>query len=488
MKIVTTAIEIAPFLSGGGMAELSSNLCYEWSKLENEITIVLPAHTIIDKEKFNIQKTDISFKVPISFDEEDATIYKSKLPNSEVNVYFISHDTYFHEYYQYGKKNLSQEEDRALIFFCKAFFMLLEKLNYSPDIIQTHDYHFAFIQAYLKTKYKNHSLFENSLGVHTIHNLGFQGEYDIYRIMDFSDFPMKEFNVGSWFEHEGKVNFMKTGIMFADKITTVSPKYAEEIRMPYYSEGLLDVINSRSSDLIGILNGISYQKWDCKNDKFLYKNYSEIDLDNKVINKKSYLEEFAPKFKNKELPLFAINSRITKQKGFDIFKGKFERFLHEKKFNLFILGVGEKEYEDYLKDLSLFNYENVYWDNIYNENKSHKLIAAADFILLPSLYEPCGLVQMYALKYGTIPIVRATGGLAETIDNFNLDKATGNGITFDEFSGSAFCNAIEKALMIYNDYELLNKLRLNGMNSDFSAKRCAKDYLTEFRDALNEKL
>ena len=273
MNILLAAAEINPFAKGGGMADVTSYLCIEWAEMSHNVVAMLPAYKSIDMKKHNIEKTDIVFDVPMGFSKEKAIVYRGSFPNSDAVIYLIGHDEFFDEDYVYGDRSEDDDDDRRFLFFCKAILELCKVLNFSPDILNCHDYHTAFAISFLKTTYRNEEIFKNSGSVFTIHNLSYQGIYDKYRVMDFTGLNYKEFDVGSWYEHEGKVNCMKTGIMYADMIVTVSPTYSEEIKKPYYSEGMQDAINSRLRDIKGILNGVNYRVWDPAKDIYLSKKY-----------------------------------------------------------------------------------------------------------------------------------------------------------------------------------------------------------------------
>jgi starch synthase len=339
----------------------------------------------------------------------------------------------------------------------------------------------------LKAQYKNEPLFANTGTVFTIHNLSYQGVYDKYRVMDFTGLKHKEFEVGSWFEHEGKVNFMKTGIMYADRILTVSPTYAEEIKEPYYSEGLQDPINSRLRDITGVLNGVNYRVWNPSIDTYLSRNYDPSSLEIKEELKLEYLREAGIPEKKFTLPLISFVSRLTEQKGLDILENKLSKLLNTNKFILAILGEGQEKYEDLVIEAKNLFPENVVLQLNYSDREAHKLIAASDFLLMPSKYEPCGLTQMYALKYGTIPIVRATGGLADTISNYSAEKGTGNGISFPHYNRDELEASIRRAIDLYKSKDHIEKIRLNGMAENHSSRRCAKGYLEVFKEVLDDK-
>ncbi len=487
MNILLAAAEINPFAKGGGMADVTSYLCIEWAEMGHDVVAALPCYKSIDLNAYGLRKTDISFEVPMGFGKEKATVYSGTFPNSDARIFLIGHDEFFDEDYVYGDRNEDEDDDRRFLFFDKAIPELCKAINFKPDIINCHDYHTTFILPILKTQYKDEPLFDRTGSVFTIHNLSYQGIYDKYRVMDFTGLKHKEFEVGSWFEHEGKVNFMKTGIMYADRILTVSPTYAEEIKEPYYSEGMQDAINSRLRDITGVLNGVNYRVWNPANDTLISKHYDASSLEIKEELKQEYLKEAGIPESKLHLPLISFVSRLTEQKGLDIIENKIAKLLNTNKFILAILGEGQEKYEDLVIEAKNQFPDNMILHLNYNDREAHRLIAASDFLLMPSKYEPCGLTQMYALKYGTIPIVRSTGGLADTITNYTAEKGTGNGISFPHYNRDELEAAVRRAVDLYKSKDHINTIRQNGMAENHSSKRCAKGYIEVFKEVLDNK-
>jgi len=449
MNILLATAEISPIAKSGGMADVTSYLTSEWSNLGHEVISVIPAYKFIDYNKHNIQKTDITFDVPMGFRTETATVFKTNNTTSDATIYLIGHDEFFDSKYLYGDKIEDDNDDRRFLFFSKAIPELCKALNFKPDIVNCHDYLTAFLIPILKTQYKDDELFKNVATVFTIHNLSYQGKFDKFRVMSFTGMKYSEFDVGSWFEHEGSVNFMKTGIMYADKIVTVSPTYSEEIKKPYYSEGMQDAINSRLRDIVGILNGVDYNLWDPKDDIHIFKNYDENSLVNKKALKIDYLSRAGIPERKHHLPLVSMITKLKDQKGIDLVAKKIYKFMKSNKFIFAVLGAGEEQYEEMLRETKSNFPDNMIIDYNFNENQTHILIAASDFLLMPSKFEPCGLSQMYALKYGTVPIVRSTGGLVDTIKDYSTEKQKGTGITFPHYNRDEMEQAILKAISIY---------------------------------------
>jgi starch synthase len=488
MNILLASSEVAPFAKAGGLADIASSLPIEWAKYGQNPIVILPKYGFIDTYKYGFEPTEHSIVVPMGYWNEYARIWHGFLPNSEVPVYLIEHNHYFDRNGIYGDPNEYGDNDRRFIFFSRAIFETAKVLNFKPDIIHAHDFHTAFCMAFLKSYYFNDPLFKGTAGVYTIHNLAYQGKFNPENALMYSGFGMKEFYPGSWFEKYGSVNAMKTGIMFADKITTVSPTYAKEIRYPYYSEGLQDELNLRGADLIGVLNGVYYDEWNPEIDDEIYEKYSTDEFEIKHNNKIRFLLDHGlTKEDDLELPLIGMVTRLTEQKGIDLLTAKLEYYLENKMFRLALLGTGERRYTDFFQYIK-WKFPKLAIVNIgYNNNLSHKLFAAADFFLMPSRFEPCGLTQMYAMRYGTIPIARIAGGLADTITEYNFDNSTGSGFLFWQYNADDLAFALRRSLSVYNNQPHWDLIRKNAMANNFSSGKSALEYLKVFKWAL-EKL
>jgi starch synthase len=487
MNIILIATEVEPLAKSGGLADVTSYLPREWEKQGHNTIIVMPKYSFIDFTYLNLQNTLLSIAVPMGFSIEYAGLWKCKLPYSNVDIFLIDHEEYFNRNGIYGDPTEFQDNDKRFTFLSRAVFEVAKAIDFTPDIIHAHDYHTALSLAFLKLFYQKEYRFSKTAGVFTIHNLAYQGKFNPYRVMDFTGIGMKEFYPGSWYENDGVVNFMKIGIMFADKITTVSPTYSNEIRMPYYSEGLQDFLNLRGNDLIGILNGVNYDEWNPEIDQYLNFKYYKNDFHSKYENKKSLLNENGI-YNDLDIPLLGIVSRLTEQKGIDIIQKTLSNYIEYNKVRLVLLGSGDKYYTDffyYLKD----KFPNKVIIHIgYNTSFSHKIFASSDFMLIPSRFEPCGLTQMYALKYGTIPIVRHTGGLADTVFEYKPENSSGNGLVFNNYSSDDFEYALNRALSIYNHQPHWSKIRINAMNSNYSSYKSAENYIQIFQWALEKVL
>jgi starch synthase len=487
MNILVCSAECTPFAKTGGLADVVSALTRQWDKHGLNPIIVMPKYKHINVDVYGFKPTDIVLYVPMGNWVEFARLWYGILPNSNVPVYLIENNDYFNREGIYGDPGEYWDNDRRFIFLSRAVFEASKALNFKPDIIHAHDYHTAFSMAFLKSQYAADPMFNNTAGIYTIHNLAYQGWFDPQRAMSLSGFGMEQFYPGSWFELFGSVNAMKTGLMFADKITTVSPNYAEEIRWEYFGEGLHDVLNHRGADLIGILNGADYEEWNPLTDDAIYFDYDMNDLKKKKDNKISFLKEYGiTKQEEVDKPLIGMVTRLTEQKGIDLLMNFLEKHIKDDKYRFVLLGSGEGHYEDYFNYLAWkYHGKSIIYIG-YNHTLAHKIICCSDFLFLPSRFEPCGLTQMYALKYGTIPIVRSTGGLADTVFEYSKETKTGNGFVFWNYNAEDFDYAIARALSIYKNYPHWNNIRQNAMSEDFSSERSAFEYVKIFQWALEK--
>lgn len=486
MNILVTAAECTPFAKIGGLADVVSALAKEWRALGHSVRIVLPKYGSIDCQRWNIQPTNSIVAVPMGWWHEYARLWRGQLPGTDVPVYFLESRDYFDRPGIYGDPEGYLDNDRRFLFLSRASLEIAPHIDFVPDILHAHDWHTAFALAFLKSHYRHHPHFHRTAGVFTIHNIAFQGQSDPQRILPLANFSVAEFP-GSWFEHDGVVNLMKTGIMFADKITTVSPTYAREIRWTSAGMGMQPYLNIRGADFLGVLNGADYTEWNPQTDPNIAATYSVETLADKDLNKAALLQESVPPHdRTLEIPILGMVSRLTAQKGIELLLGCIEQFVRAGRCRFVILGSGEPRYEHVLHQFGRRYPTRVLVYTGYNAGLSHHVIASSDYLLMPSLFEPCGLTQIYALRYGTVPIVRSTGGLADTVVEYNPTTGDGTGFTFGEYSSAAFARAIERALRYYRHPIHWKRIRINGMRQDFSATKSAQQYLNVFRWALEK--
>ncbi len=473
MNIGIVSSEAVPFSKTGGLADVAGTL-FKVLSSRGETTYLFTPYYKKTKEKFS----NINKRIPISVSIGENIVsgfidvveyYKNGI------VIFIEQDDYFGRDELYGEKGIDYSDNALRFgFFSKAVLEAIKILNIKIDILHLNDWQSALIALLVKDK----KLPVKTL--YTIHNLGYQGNFDKKYLKELN-IDEKYFNMNG-FEFYGKMSFMKAGIVYADKINTVSPTYAKEILTEEFGEGMEGILNVRKNDLFGILNGIDYDIWNPETDLNIYQNFSKTNIELKEINKQKLIEEVGLNFK--EVPLFGFVGRLASQKGVDIFSDSLKDFL--KKDVLFIvLGTGEKPLEEKLKALADLYPEKFKLFLTFDDKLAHKIYAGADFFVMPSRYEPCGLGQMIALRYGTLPIVHETGGLKDTIDNYSEITHCGNGFSFAEYSNSALYKAMEKSAQIFKDKDTFNKLRKIAMNCNFSWENSVNEYLKVYKELTN---
>ncbi len=483
MKIAFVASEVVPFAKTGGLADVAGSLPKEIKEFGHDIKVFMPKYFSVDEKRFGLEYISWIGNIPIRVSGRslDVHFHKGYLPNSRVEIYFIDYPRFFHRHTIYTN---DIDEDERFILFSKAVIELIQKLKWKPDIVHLNDWQTGLIPLLIKDNYSWDKIFNKTATVFTIHNIGYQGSFPKETLYKAEINP-RFFESPGQVEHEGKLNFLKAGISFTDIITTVSETYARELLLPEYSFGMHHVLNYRSEDFYGILNGIDYNIWNPETDKHIPHNYSIKDLSGKLENKKELLKHFDLAF-DENIPVIAVISRLAVQKGFDILLSSME-YLMSLNFQLVLLGSGEYEYESAFNALAN-KYSHKFGIYVgYNNDLSHLIEAGADMFLMPSHYEPCGLNQIYSLKYGTVPIVRKTGGLADTVKDWDemsaLGKNTGNGYSFTDYNGYALTNAVERSIRDFHNKPVWKKIQTNGMREDFSWRRSAEKYISLYKKA-----
>ena len=481
MKILFVTFELAPFTKVGGLADVMGSLPKYLQSNETEMAIFTPLIGSIDKEKYNIKELENSqLKIKFGYAQYVFKLYMSKLPKTNINVFFIDNPKFFSCFncvYPTGIDSWYEQE--RFITFSKAALEYTRLINFKPDIIHCNDWHTSMIPVWLKTSYKNDSFFQNTKTVFSIHNLAYQGRY-FPEILDFAQISREEVFHPYGLEHYGSLIWMKGAINYSDKIIAVSPKYAQEILTYEYGEGLDWTLRNNQNKLIGILNGIDYEEFNPQTDKKIPFNYDLNNLENKEKCKINITKDYWLEYK-KDRPLIAIISRLVEQKGIDLLKFA-EKDLMNLDADIIVLGTGEKRYEDFFVWLS-YNSKNIRAKIEYKADLSNRIYAGADMFLMPSRFEPCGLSQLIALKYGTIPIVRATGGLDDTIIGYPNDTA--DGFKFYNYNADDMLNSIKQAINVYKDKKEWQKIIKNAMKADFSWSRSAQKYLQVYKSLIN---
>ncbi len=462
MKILFVSSEVTPFAKTGGLADVAGSLPLALEKLGIEVKVVLPKYRII---KAAGAKTTIG---------------------SGIEVFFIENQKYFDRDQLYGDKFGDYPDNlERFAYFSKACLELAKKIYASggkPDVIHCNDWQSSLIPVYLKTLYKDDPFFQNIKTVLTIHNLSYQG------LFDKSQFPksglgQELFGIDG-LEFYGKVNVLKGGILFSDLITTVSPTYSKEIQTQEFGCGLEGVLMRRSNDLYGIINGIDYDIWNPRTDKYIAKNYTADSVEDKYINKED-LQKTGKLKVDKRIPLIGIISRLADQKGLDLISAIIGDLL-KSNIQFVLLGAGDNKYHVLFEKIAKLYPRKASINLKFDAVLAQKIYSGCDMFLMPSRFEPCGLGQMICLRYGTIPIVRSTGGLKDTIQDFNEKAMSGNGFAFSEYSSSELLKTVKRALSAYKDKGLWQKLVKKAMGYDFSWESSAKEYLDLYDKALSK--
>ncbi len=480
MRIAIVASEGVPFSKTGGLADVVGALPQALAAGDHEVFVILPRYRMT--KAGNVLPQFKSLTMPLASGFRFASVQDGGRAGG-VQTYLVDCPEFF------DRDNLYMEDgrdypDNARRFagFSLASLELMKRLPGPPDIIHCHDWQTALLPVYLRALYQNDDFYRKTSVAFTIHNLGYQGTFPPAVLGEISiDFSL--FNIHG-LEYYGNVNFLKGGVLFSDFITTVSRKYAEEIQTPEFGCGLEGVLKSRSDRLQGILNGVDYAAWDPASDKLIPANYSPEDLEGKRACKKALLEKMGAQNPRLDLPVIGIVSRFATQKGFDLIAGVADE-LAAMDLYVVALGTGEPQYEVLFRTFASNYPERFLVKVAYDNALAHQIEAGADMFLMPSRYEPCGLNQIYSMKYGTVPVVRATGGLDDTVEAFN--GKTGTGFKFKEYSPGALLSAIREAAGTYRQPKPWRQLMLNCMRKDFSWAGSAKQYLKIFQGLQKAK-
>ncbi|MFA4986133.1 MAG: glycogen synthase GlgA [Candidatus Brocadiia bacterium] len=485
MKIAIVASEMVPFAKTGGLADVVGALPKYLPGADTECCCFIPFYKKIRRDAYGITDTGLRIEVPLDSAKKTAGVFRAMLPGTKVPVYLIDNEEFFGRDELYGTPAGDYPDNSArFIFFSRAVLEAAHKLNIKPDVFHVHDWQAALIPVYLKTLYANR--FGKPAVVLTIHNLAYQGV--------FWHWDMKLTGLGwdlfNWrqLEFYGKLNFLKAGIVFSDVINTVSPTYAREIQTPEYGSGLEEVLRYRSASLHGIINGIDYDVWDPKTDPLIHCKYGTNSLNNKGRNK-AELQRMLGLPGEKKVPVIGMISRLAAQKGLDIISGAMDELV-KRDVQLVFLGTGEQQYHDMLADFQRKFPSKVSVSVKFDNALAHLIEAGSDMFLMPSRYEPCGLNQLYSLKYGTVPIVRHTGGLADSVidaTHHSIEEAKGTGFVFSEYSSKALLATVDRALVSYGNRTTWRRIMESGMQQDWSWANSAKEYLKLFEQAKGGK-
>lgn len=479
LKIAFVASEVAPFAKTGGLADVASALPRYLHGQGHDVRVFMPLHGKIDLDTYAFARVDFLRDVTVAVGPHRVgfSVYVARAPDSDLDIYFIHCPALYHRPNVY-----TGDADESLRFatLCHALFACCQRMGWAPDILHANDWHTALVPLLKRTVYGWDRLFHQAKTILTIHNIAYQGAFPA-SVVD-------EVGLGGFREllHQdhlraGAVSFLETGLLHADVVTTVSETYAREIQTPAFGMGLEDLLRHRSASVVGIVNGVDYGTWNPESDPHIEPNYGIDDVAaGKRANKDTLLATLDLAAAERA-PLFGIISRLTGQKGFELLFEPLPAMLHHLDVRLVVLGTGEPRYETFFHDLQRRFPHKVVFHRGYSEALAHKIEAAADIFLMPSRFEPCGLNQMYSLKYGTVPIVRKTGGLADTVQLFDPTTRTGTGFVFDHYTTEGMTWALERALATYQDQEAWAQLRENGMRRDYSWERQGAQYERLYR-------
>ena len=469
LKVVMVASEAEPFAKTGGLGDVLGALPNALVKEEIDVRVILPLYRIIPQELREKMKYLGYIYVDVNWRHQYCGVFYYK--KNGVSYYFMDNEFYFGSDHLYDDNDL---ERFSFLSYCA--FEVLPFLKFQPDIMHIHDWHTGAIAALFDYRYQYIPFYKNLKIVYTIHNLQYQGKFEVNHVKDMLPLP-------DYYYQGFLANFMEWGIRYAHLVTTVSPSYKEEIKTPLYGEGLNELLNHYQDKLIGILNGIDYQTYSPEKDKeIFYKFTKESYRQIKPLNKKKLLKELQLE-ENIEIPLIGIVTRLATQKGIELILNALESLLNDN-VKVVLLGSGDRDYEFAFKNL-MDRYPTKFKAVLKFDNKlAHKIYASCDLFLMPSIFEPCGLAQMICLKYGTLPIVREVGGLKDTIQAYDEFKHEGNGFSFTYYNLNDFLYTIHRAIELYYNKEEFNCIIENAMNCDYSWNASAKIYKKVYADLL----
>jgi starch synthase len=481
MKILFAASEAAPFAKTGGLGDVAGSLPPALAALGHDVRVVMPRYRAVDPGAWGL-KHAASFRVPLASWNERCDALEGRM-GGNVTVYFIDKDVYFDRpgLYSAPQSDYADNAER-FIFFSRAIPELCRALDFRPDIIHCNDWQTGLVPLYMKKLYGSHPGLSRAATVFTIHNLGYQGLFRHWD-MRLSGLGWDVFTPEG-LEFWGKMNFLKAGLVFSDALTTVSPTYGREIQTPEYGHGLEGVLAKRSADLYGILNGIDFDLWDPAQDKALPRTFSAARLAGKEACRTALGEQAG--LPPSGGPVISMVSRIVEQKGVDILAKALPELLSAGA-RLLVLGTGDEKYQRLLSAAAGRHPGGMRFFPRFDEQFARLLYAGSDLFLMPSKYEPCGLGQMIALRYGTVPVVRKTGGLADTVVDYDPKTGQGTGFVFEEYSAPALAACVRRAVSVFRDRDAWTGLVRSGMKQDFSWEHSAKEYVKVYRKARGKR-
>ena len=483
LRICFLASEVAPLAKTGGLADVAGALTKYLHAGGHDIRVFMPLYRQIDRQQLDIWPVEFLRDIPLQLGAHALrfSVHTARLPGSKAMLYLVDAPTFFDRDTIYSS---AADEHLRFILLTHAAFLSCQRMGFAPQVLHCNDWHTGFGPLLLKTVYSWDRLFSETRSLMSIHNIAYQGVFsaqaasdaglgDATHMLDAAEFGA------------GHINPLREGIIHADSVSTVSPNYALEIQTPAFGYGLEGLLRDRANVLGGILNGVDYEEWDPARDRFLPEHYNADRLDVKLDLKQHFLQRLGLGTPARSrAPLIGMVSRLASQKGFDLLIEALPDLIARHDFFCAVLGSGDPRYEQFFGDLAHRNPTRVSFRNGYSEEHAHWIEAASDMFLMPSLYEPCGLNQMYSLRYGTVPIVRRTGGLADSVQHFDPVTRTGTGVVFNDYDAAAVTWGVETALGWYADKPLWRRLVRNGMAQDFSWERRVADYVALYERML----
>ncbi|MBU2235832.1 glycogen synthase [Patescibacteria group bacterium] len=488
IKVLLVASELTPFAKVGGLADVVGALPKALRQLGVDARIVMPKYGVIDEEKYELKKVVKEIKVPYKNKEEAIAIWKATLPGSSVPVYLIDHPEYLGEndiYYGDIGGNFAKET-RRFTFFARSVLEIFGPLKWTPDIIHCHDWHASILIPLMKILHSKEKDYQDFPTLLTIHNLAFQGKYPPEKV--FKNLGVTEDDWPTLKERFGKnndINYLQQAILNSDNINTVSPTYAKEILTEEFGEGMEETLAKRRGDLYGILNGIDRDRFNPETDTQIKINFSLKTIEKKGENK-LYLQKIVGLPENKDIPVIGMVSRLTDQKGLDLILEIIDE-LATLEVQMVFLGTGDKALEDKLEESTQKYPRKIAARIEFDAVLAQQIYAGADLFFMPSRFEPCGLGQMISMRYGTVPIVRATGGLKDSVVNYNPQSGTGTGFVFQNYESSELLAVTKKSLKMYEEKEFWKKLVASCLNQDFSWAQSAQKYIELYEKSLTSK-
>ncbi|NUO79934.1 glycogen synthase GlgA [candidate division KSB1 bacterium] len=482
MRIAFATSECVPFVKTGGLADVSGALPKALALMGHEVKVFLPLYQSIRVLDHDLTFAHEFHNTQMRVGERTVTAnvwYKRN--GAGVEHYFVDCPHYFHRGQVYTSH--ADEDERFILLQDMAMF-ILQRFNWAPEVLHCNDWQTALLPVFLREKYNWDQLFAKTASVLSLHNVGYQGRFGAAAV-GHAGLKYDKFHLGGAYEFYGDFSFLKAGLMYADMITTVSPTYAREIQTYEYGTELEGVLRYRGGDLVGILNGIDVDDWNPAGDRHIPHHYTIDDLDTKRENKRALLERTDLPYQD-GVPTIGIITRLAEQKGMELVASVLPQLM-ELPVQLVALGSGAQKYEDFFRWAAQTYPEKCYAYIGFNDALAHLITAGSDMFLMPSRYEPCGLNQMYCLNYGTVPIVRRTGGLADTVRDYHEYNDQGNGFSFYDFTPYALWTSILRALDLYQQKEVWREIMRRGMSEDFSWKHSAQQYLEVYQRAISKR-